>query len=330
MSIDLTARARSGVDAWNRFGRIACRHPSFPVFAGVVVVWLATVAIAGRGLYGTLSAALLAAAFLVIAGIGQMFVITSGNGGIDLSVPYVMTLTAYISCQIMSSSNSNVALGIIVGVLVGAGCGAINAILVEGVGMPPLVATLAVGFGVETAILIYSGSALGVASPALQSFTTKEVWSIPLLGLIGVAIAAFFGLVLKRTTYGRELEAVGQSPKAASLAGAHPRWVRASAFVVCGTLAALAGILLAANSGGPSPDLGTPYQLDSIAVVVLGGTLISGGRAHVAGVWAAALLITLLGTFVNVTHLSGGLQDIVEGGLIVIVLALSHSSRAPA
>lgn len=313
-----------------RFTRIASatwRHPSFPAFLGVVVIWLATVLVAGRGFYGTLSAGVLAASFLVIVGIGQLFVITVGNGGIDLSVPYVMTLSAFLSCQVMNGSDSHILLGILVGVAGGLGAGCINALLVEGVGMPPLVATLAVGFGLETVILIYSGSVLGVAAPALQNFTSTQWGPFPVLALVTIAIALCFAGVLKLTSYGRRIEAVGQSPTAARLSGTNPKLIRASAFAVSGLLAGLAGVLLAANSGGPSIDLGTPYQLESIAVVVLGGSLIAGGRGYVGGVWAGAALLSLLTTFVNVTHLNAGLQDVVEGALIVVVLAISQNPK---
>lgn len=329
MSTESITPPRAAGRNWARVAQATWRHPSFPAFVGVVAIWLATVIVAGRGFYGTLAAGVLAAAFLVIAGIGQMFVISVGNGGIDLSVPYVMTLSAYLSTQAMGGSNSQIVVGLIVGIAAGLGVGVINGLLVEGVGMPPLVATLAVGFALETVILIYSGSVLAVAPPALQSFTSAEWGPFPVLALASIAIVLFFAGVLKLTSYGRRIEAVGQSPTASRLSGTNPKLVRASAFAVSGLLAGLAGVLLAAYSGGPSLALGAPYELESIAVVVLGGSLIAGGRANVGGVWAGAVLLTLLGTFVNVTHLDAGLQDVVEGALIVVVLAISQNSEAP-
>jgi ribose transport system permease protein len=329
MSTQSAAPRRTSSLSWGRVSRATWRHPSFPAFVGLVIIWVATFLWAGRGAWGTLEAGVLAATFLVIVGIGQLFVISVGNGGIDLSVPYSMTLAAYVSCQVMNGSDAHTLVGILAGLGVGAGAGAINAILIEGVGMPPLVGTLALGFGLETVILIYSGSVLGVAAPGLQTFTSENIGPFPELALVVIGIALFFAALLKLTSYGRRIEAVGQSPTAARLSGARPKLVRASAYIVCGFLAGLGGVLLAAYSGGPSIDLGTPYQLESIAVVVLGGSLIAGGRALVGGVWAGAALLTLLGTFVNVTHLNAGLQDVIEGLLIVIVLAFSQNSEAP-
>lgn len=299
-----------------------------PAFIGMIVVWLAIGAIAGRGLWDTLSAGVIIATFLVIVGIGQLFVITVGNGGIDLSVSYVMTLSAFLSCQIMAGQDINIAAGLLIGVLAGVVAGTVSAVLIEFVGMPPLVGTLAVGFGLQTITLIYSGNVVGVASPALAAFTTAQIGPVPVFGVVGIAIAVVFAVILKRTSYGRRVEAVGQKPVAAGFAGTRPALIRASAYVISGGMAGLAGVLLAAYSGGPSLGLGASYQLASIAVVVLGGSLIAGGRGVVSGLWAGAVLLTLLTTLANITRLSGGWQFVIQGALIVIVLALSKNPLA--
>lgn len=308
--------------------RTVLKHPATPAFIGMIAIWLAIGAIAGRGLWETLTAGIIIATFLVIVGIGQLFVITVGNGGIDLSVSYVMTLSAFLSCQIMAGQDGNIAAGLLIGVAAGVGAGAISAVLIEFVGMPPLVGTLAVGFALQTVTLIYSGSVVGVASPALAAFTTAQIGPFPVFGLLGIAIAVLFAVILKRTSYGRRVEAVGQKPIAASFAGARPALIRASAYVLSGGLAALAGVFLAAYSGGPSLGLGAAYQLASIAVVVLGGSLIAGGRGVISGLWAGAVLLTLLTTLANVTRLSGGWQFVIQGALIVVVLALSRNPLA--
>ncbi|WP_438354335.1 ABC transporter permease [Microbacterium sp. CJ88] len=327
---DLDTRADTRFDGARTRGILVriFTHPAAPAFIGMVLVWLAIGLLAGRGIVDTMSAAIIIATFLVIVGIGQLFVITVGNGGIDLSVSYVMTLSAFLSCQIMAGQDGNIATGLIVGVVAGIVAGAVSALLIEFVGMPPLVGTLAVGFALQTITLIYSGSVVGVASPALADFTTARLGPIPVFGLVGVVIAVLFAVLLKRTSYGRRIEAVGQKPVAASFAGTRPALIRASAYVLSGGMAGLAGVLLAAYSGGPSLGLGTAYQLASIAVVVLGGSLIAGGRGIVSGLWAGAVLLTLLTTLGNITRLSGGWQFIIQGALIVVVLALSRNPLA--
>jgi ribose transport system permease protein len=306
----------------------ALKHPATPAFVGMIAIWLAIGAIAGRGMWETLAAGVIIATFLVIVGIGQLFVITVGNGGIDLSVSYVMTLSAFLACQTMAGQDGNIAAGLLIGVVAGIAAGAISALLIEFVGMPPLVGTLAVGFALQTITLIYSGSVVGVASPALARFTTAQIGPFPVFGLVGIAIAVLFAVILKRTSYGRRVEAVGQKPVAAGFAGTRPALIRASAYVLSGGMAGLAGVLLAAYSGGPSLGLGAAYQLASIAVVVLGGSLIAGGRGVVSGLWAGAVLLTMLTTLANITRLSGGWQFVIQGALIVLVLALSRNPLA--
>lgn len=328
---DTTARTRTSPGGRARPLGILARvgkHPALPAFVGLLVIWLAIGIIAGRGMWATLSAATIIATFLVIVGIGQLFVITVGNGGIDLSVSYVMTLSAFLSCQIMAGQNGNIVAGLVIGILAGLAAGAISAALIEFVGMPPLVGTLAVGFALQTITLLYSGSVVGVASPALADFTTARLGPFPVFGLVGVAVVVLFAVVLKRTSYGRRVEAVGQKPVAAGFAGTRPSLIRASAYVVSGGMAGLAGVFLAAYSGGPSLGLGTPYQLASIAVVVLGGSLIAGGRGILSGLWAGAVLLTLLTTLGNITRLSGGWQFMIQGALIVLVLALTRNPLA--
>lgn len=305
-------------------GRVT-RSPALPAFVGALVIWLATWLVSGNGLWGTFAIGASVATYLVMVGIGQLFVITSGNGGIDLSVPFVMTISAYLSSQVMNGSDSRLVLGVLVAIAVGVAAGLVNAVLVELVGMPPLVGTLAVGFTIQTAILVFSSSSSGLPSPALSSFVDGSWGPIPLFAIFGVVLTAIFAVLLKRTSHGRRTEAVGQSATAAKLAGIDPRLIRASAFVLSAALAGLAGMLLAAHAGGPSLELGTPFQLESIAVVVLGGSLIAGGRGVVPGVWAGAMLLTLLVTLVNVAGVSSAVQNIVEGLLIVVVLAVART-----
>jgi ribose transport system permease protein len=302
------------------------RQPALPAFAGAFVVWLAASAVAGRGTFATLRSGAEVATFLVLVGIGQMFVITVG--GIDLSVPYVMTLSAYLTSSVMAGHNGGLVPAVFIALAVGLGTSLVNAALIELLSMPPIVATLAVGFMVDTEVLVRSTSSQGTPSPALVSFVTDTVGSIPVIVIFGVAVAAVFTWVLHRTAFGRSVQAVGQSRTAARLAGIATRRTTVAAYVLCGLAASLTGLLLAGYAGGPSIDMATSYQLESIAVVVLGGSLIAGGRSNVPGVWAGALLLTLLIILVDVANLGAGLEDIVEGALIVAVLVASGGRRA--
>ena len=237
---------------------------ALPAFVGSVIIWLLTAAIAGRGLTGTLTSSIAIGTFLFFVGIGQMFVITSGNGGIDLSVPYVMTVSAYITASVMHGQNVKLISGLLAALAVGIVVGLLNVFLIEIIAMPPIIATLSVGFILQSATLVLSTKSSGIPSPRIFiNLATGNVGPIPNMAIFGIIVGT----------------------------------------------------------------MGGNYQLGSIAVVVLGGSLIAGGLSNVPGIWAAALLLTLLITLVNVAHLGAGAQDVVQGVLIVLVLTVGGTKR---
>lgn len=292
-------------------------------FAAAAVVWVVTYLETSRGLLGNLTGASLVASFLVLVGIGQLFVITTGNGNIDLSIPNAMTLAGYYALTVMDGRDDMLLAGLAVGLLVGLVVGVANVIAIFLLQIPPIVGTLAVGFIVQSASFVKSNSFSADPSPALSAFVHASVLGVPVLALTAVAVALLAGLLLKRTVYGRAVQAVGQSLRAAHLSGVRVRRTVALAYLLSGVLAGLAGVLLAADSGGVQLDIATPYLLNSIAVVVLGGSLIAGGRSFVSGVWGAALLLTLLLTLLTVLNIPVATQNVIKGLLIVAVLSLA-------
>lgn len=309
-------------------GRLLERWRWIWAFLGTLVVWIVTFAVAGHGAFPTLTAAGEVGVFLALVGIGQLFVITAGNGNIDLSIAYVMTLSGFVADVVMNGHNGGpMWLGIGAGLVCGVAAAVCNMIAILLLRMPPIVATLAVGFLADSAAEVLAHSGTAGPSPALTAFTSQNVIGLPLLALCGIALAIVAAVVLHRTVYGRSLQAVGQRLRAAELAGIRVDAVVAGSYLISGVLAALGGVLLAAYSGGAALDIATQYQLGSIAVVVLGGSLILGGLSNVSGVWGAALFLTLLVTMLNVLHLSAAWQDILEGALIIAVLSIAGGGR---
>ena len=302
-------------------------HPWLWSFLAVAAVWLAIGAISGRGFMGTIGSAIQLAPFLVLVGIGQMFVITAGNGNIDLSVASLMTLSAYVSVGVMNTGHGSLLLGLLAGLLCGLVVAAVNLAGILLLSIPPIVATLATGLIVQSAGLRYSSAYAALPDPRLGAFTGLQVGGVSVLALLCVGIAAAAALTLRQTRYGRWLQAVGQNRRAAALSGIDVTLVLVVSYVLCGLLAALAGVLLGAYVT-PSLDLGNPYLLDSIAAVVIGGTLIAGGRSFPVGVWGGALFLILLVTLLNVMHIDVAVQDIVKGILIICVLALAGAGTA--
>lgn len=299
------------------------RHPWVWSFLAAAVVWIVTYLQVSRGLFGTLTAAALVGSVLVVVGIGQMFVITAGNGNIDLSIPSTMTLAAFFALGAMNGADGGLAVGLIVAMVIGLVIAVANVLTIFALKVPPIVGTLAVGFIAQSAAFVKSNDFSATPSPLLEDFVNAKILGLPVLALSVVALAIVASLLLTRTRYGRSLQAVGQSIRAARLSGVRVLATVAGAYAISGVLAALGGVLLAASSGGVQVDIATPYLLNSIAVVVLGGSLIEGGRSFVAGVWGAALLLTLLVTLLTVLNIAVSYQNVIKGLLIIAVLSLS-------
>ncbi len=293
-------------------------------FAAAVIVWAAIGVVSGRSLGGTFTAALAFAPFLVLVGVGQMFVITAGYGAIDLSVPYVMTLAALVSVEIMDAHP------VLVGLLAALGCGlavaVANIVAIELLSIPPIVATLATGLITQSAASVRASTFGAEVDPGFRGFVLTKLGPFPLLAILCLLFAIAAGFALHRTRFGRGLQAIGQSRPAADLSGVGVNRVLAGAYVISGLLAALSGALLGTYAQ-PSLDLGDPYLLNSIAVVVLGGSLIQGGRSNVPGVWGGTLFLVLLVTLLGVLDINVAAQNIVKGVLIVLVLALAGNRR---
>ncbi|MHB1304588.1 MAG: ABC transporter permease [Acidiphilium sp.] len=293
-------------------------------FVGATLVWLAIIFIAGSGGgLETLSIALQFATFFVIAGLGQMLVITAGPGNIDLSIPGVMTFAGYVAIGAMDGGNAGLAEGLALGVGVGLAAGAVNVVLIRGLRIPPMVATLASGFILDSMATAYASHSHAKPADLLAAFAADRVFGLSAMTALFIVITALAAIWFRRAVAGRTLLALGQNRRAAMLAGLAVVRMGIAVYVLSGLLAAIAGILLAADSGGASLDMANDYLLMSIAVVVLGGTSIAGGSAAPAGLWGAALLLGLVVTMLNLLHVAEGVRFIVTGLIIIAVLALA-------
>jgi ribose transport system permease protein len=296
---------------------------------GALIVWgLTAASVEGRGAGETLSVALGFATFYVIVGIGQMLVISAGPGNIDLSIPSVMMLAGYLSMGFMHAQDSGLALGVAIALGVGLAAGIANVVLIRGLRIPPMIATLAAGFVMQSMTIAYSRGSTAKPAPALLDFSLAHVAGVPVIALLFLAVAWLVAVALARSTFGRSVLAIGQNARAAYLAGVAIPRTMATVYIVSAMLASVAGLLLAAYSGGASLNMSEDFLLMSIAVVVLGGTSIAGGQATVAGVWTASLFLYLIVTMLNVLGVSAGLRYVVTGLIIIGVLAVSKGRRA--
>ncbi|MBZ9809023.1 ABC transporter permease [Mesorhizobium sp. BR1-1-9] len=291
---------------------------------GVLLLWLVLSIVTNRFSLSSLSGIVLSASFLTVVGIGQMFVVTTGRGNIDLSVASVITLSAFVALLTIKGQDANLAIGVGAAILLGLAVGALNALLVVGLNIPAIIATLATGYVLATATLLSNRAISGFAvSPLLKTLATGRIADVPIMAVIAILGVAATSFVLRYTVYGQLLSAVGQNRAAARLAAIHNNRVIASAFIISSVLASLNGLLLGAYIGGAFLEMGQPYLLQSIAAVVLGGTLIFGGSATALGTLFASILLILIVTTMQIIGLPPGAQDIVQGIVVIFVLALA-------
>lgn len=184
------------------------------------IVWFLTIMVTGgAGTLGLSQAALTFAAFSVIVGIGQMFVITLGPGNIDLSVPATMTLAGTVALKLMNVENGMVLPGLLLAVFIGLGVGLCNYTLIKALRIPPIIATLSMSFVVQSGA-IWTNRGLRIKPPSvLAEFTTTNTLGVPNVAIVAVLISVLAWILLEKTIYGRWISAIGQSMPAARMAG---------------------------------------------------------------------------------------------------------------
>jgi len=298
-------------------------------FIGALVVWLAAITFTGGyGAGGMITAALSLAVFMVIVGIGQMFVITLGPGNVDLSLPANIGLASAVAMKVMGGSNAMIAVGLVAALASGTAVGAANYLLIRVLRIPPIIATLSSSFIVLSIDIAYGRGLQIKPPPAFADFTNIQILGIPILAIGGVIFAFLAGIALQRMIYGRSVLAIGQNMRAAWLAGIPVERIRFFTYTLSGALGGINGALLAGYFRGASVDIGNEYLLSSIAVVVIGGTSVAGGKANVPGIWGASLFLVLLLTMLNTFGVSAGVRLLLTGLIIVGVITAAGGQPA--
>ncbi len=297
-------------------------------YVATAAVWIITVMFTGGASAGGLTqAALTFAAFSVIVGLGQMFVITLGPGNIDLSIPATMTLAGTVALKVMNAAPGTELIGLAVALGVGLGVGLANYALIRALRIPPIIATLSTSFIIQSTA-IWTNRGLRIKPPdSLAAFSMGSTLGIPNLGLVALGLAVLAWILLERSAYGRQVLAIGQNQRAARMAGVPVDGVRLVTYVLCAMLAALCGFLLSCFSGGAALNMGAEYLLISIAVVVIGGTSVAGGNSNVPGVWGAALFMFLVVSMLNTYGFGAGFRLIMTGLIIIAVIFAAGGTR---
>ncbi|MEU6736453.1 ABC transporter permease [Streptomyces physcomitrii] len=289
----------------------------YGVYLGVLVLLLVNIAFTPHFLSGEnfRTQAVQVAPVLVVA-LGMALAI--GTEGVDLSVGSVMALsTSLISLYL----GYGVWIALLAALLGGIVVGLANGSLVAFVGVQPIVATLALMVAGRGLALVMLPQLKQVNDPDMAALGSGDLLGVPYLVLIAAGLALLVAFVVRRTTFGRQLLAVGDSRPAAQLAGLPVRRVLILVYVLCGALAAFAGVLATARLTASDPtSLGTLMELSAITAVVVGGTPLSGGRVRIGGTVAGAVLIQLLTATLIKHDLPPSWTQIAQA--VVIILAV--------
>jgi ribose transport system permease protein len=266
--------------------------------------------------------------FLTIVAMGQMLALLTG--GFDLAVGKTIAITSVIGAMVMAGyvadNPDNVALAITFGVLAGLGAGTLVGV-VNGLGVAvfnvsPFMMTLgtaSISFGI--ALTLTSGTPVyGMPDEFGTIFGFGRVLDVPSPVIVTVVVFLAMYVLLGWTRMGRHFYAVGGNYKAAVLSGVQARFVLFMAYVLCGALAALAGILLTARLETGEANIGASLPLDSIAACVIGGVSLRGGVGQLGSVVLGAIFIGLIQNGMDLAQIQSYLQEVVIGALLILAV----------
>ncbi|MCG7319874.1 ABC transporter permease subunit [Brevibacillus laterosporus] len=256
---------------------------------------------------------------------GMTFVILTG--GIDLSVGSTLALSSALSAGMMASGGDPF-LAIVVGLLAGLVMGAFNGILVAKGNVAPFIATLATMTVFRGLTLVYTEGKPITGLPDSFGMVGKSFFlqiPMPVIWMLFSFIALYF--ILKHTTFGRHVYALGSNEEATRLSGVSTTKVKIWVYSISGLFASLAGIILTSRLNSAQPTAGTSYELDAIAAVVLGGTSLSGGKGWIVGTLIGAMIIGVLNNGLNLLNVSSFYQLVAKGAVILIAVLLDRSKK---
>jgi ribose transport system permease protein len=296
-----------------------------------VLLFLTNVILAPRSLninaFGSIFALTV---MLAIASAGQTIIIISGGGGIDLSVGAVMSLTALLTVGIMRGNEGYFLATLLMSVGLGAAAGLVNGAGVALIGLPPMIVTMCVA-NVVTRLqyVLTEGKPSGTASPWFtRSMTYRIGGVVPTSVFYGLFIFILVIFILNRSRYGMRLFLTGNNERAAYLNGIRTVRVKIIAYVAAGILAGLAGFLGAGYMNFVRGSTFDSFTMRTIIAVVIGGTLLTGGKGSYIGTLAGALLITVLTNCLAVFNMSQSTTDMVMGIVLIFILAM-YNRTAP-
>jgi ribose transport system permease protein len=301
--------------------------------ASGAVVWLVVVALAvlafvrsdDFGTAANLTNLGRQAVVLMLVALAQFFVVLVG--GVDLSIGANVRLTAIIAAMTMAGSDSGFLLGIAVAVALGALVGAVNGLIVAVLRLEAFIATLATQALLVGVALYIAATPQGRSAPLLDRLYGAKlpggVYVITAVALVIWFVAAF---ALYRSPWGRHVYATGGDRDVAALSGVRTTAVTLTVFVLAGLLGGIAGVVTLAGSGVGDPNAAAGLEFTALAIVVIGGASLAGGRGRLIGVFGGVMLFALLGNVFNLLRVDVWYQQGIRG-LVILVAAAAYVQR---
>jgi ribose transport system permease protein len=269
------------------------------------------------------------ASLLGVVAAGQNLVILGGREGIDLSVGGIVSFGAFLAGNIMQQSDANIMPAVVAVLAATFAIGLVSGLGVTWLRIPPLVMTLGMlGVVQGGLVLLTRGVPSGRAAPLLNDLIT-DPWLLGLPGIVFVwiAVGVMLTLLLRRTTFGYNVYAIGANEAAAALAGVPVRRTRALLFGLSGLLSGLTGILLLGYTEYVFVGAGDQYMLPSIIAVVIGGTSLAGGTGGYVGTMAGAIVLVLLQSILTTLNIPPFGRQIIFGVTLLGLMLLYGRQR---
>jgi len=256
-----------------------------------------------------------------LLGAGVTFIMLTG--GIDLSLGATMAICTIVMGNTAVNPEMGVGLAAVLGILAGLACGALNGALVTLIGMPPFIATL----GTMTVIrglcqTAVKGGTLYNLPEELRVLGANYIGPIPTAVIFTIIVLLVGWFLLKRTTFGRALYAVGSNEHASRLSGIRVNMTKFMAYVICGLFCSLSAWITLGRINQTFPDIGTGYELDAITAAAIGGISLQGGKGNIWGVFVGAVLVQVLINGMTLLNISEFVQTVVTGLVILIAVGI--------
>ncbi|MGE7472255.1 ABC transporter permease [Bosea sp. NPDC003192] len=259
---------------------------------------------------------------LGIVALGQTLTILVGS--IDLSVANLISVAAVLASFIMKGEPAMIAPAVLAVLALSAAVGLVNGLIIARLDVNPLIATLGVGLILQGLLSASFSNFAGSVPAAFQAFAYGRIGPLPWSVLLLFVLAFAIWQLLSRTRFGAHLYATGGNRDGARLAGIRTERVMIGAHILCSLMAGLTGLYLASRLRAGAPWVGRDgvYDLESIAVVVIGGTLLAGGRGGVWGTLAGVFLFATLDAVFNMTGIDAFPKQVLRGAIVILAVAV--------